>query len=262
LAVAKLSTFVIYPKTKVLIMKKLIGISLFLLLAHLGQAQQTEGHVVYETKINVHRMIPKEGEAMKAQIPEFRTAKNELYFNANESLYQPYVDEEEDVAATSGGGMMMMRGAAGKTHLNFPATVRTEQREVMGKEYLIVDTLRTLPWKFSEETKQIKGYTCKKATMTREERNRSQNVTVWYTDAVFVTAGPDKFYGLPGLVLAVDVNDGEIVISPIDIQLKPLKKNDIKTPTSGKKVTDAEFREAMREQMKGMAGPGGAVIRN
>jgi GLPGLI family protein len=245
-------------------MKKLVLLPILVLLAHLAAAQQTEGRVLYEAKANLHRMLPKEREAMKSQIPEFRTSKNELYFTANESLYQPYVDDEEEAAATGGGGggMMMFRGAQGKTHLHFGTTTRTEQREVMGKEYLIVDTLRTLPWKFSEETKQIKGYTCKKATMTREERNRTQNITVWYTDAVFVTAGPDRFYGLPGLVLSVDINDGEIAINALEIELKTLKKNDLKVPTSGKKVTEAEFRDAMREQMKGMGGPGGAVIRN
>jgi GLPGLI family protein len=245
-------------------MKKLVLLPILALLAHLVAAQQTEGRVLYETKINLHRMLTKEREAMKSQVPEFRTSKNELFFTATESLYQPYVDDEEEAAATGGGGggMVMFRGGQGKTHLNFATTAHTEQREVMGKEYLIVDTLRTLPWKFSEETKQIKGYACKKATMTRVERNRTQNVTVWYTDAVFVTAGPDKFYGLPGLVLSVDINDGEVAINTLEIELKTLKKNDLKVPTSGKKVNDTEFREAMREQMKGMGGPGGAVIRN
>ncbi len=247
-------------------MKNLIGSFLLMLVAHWAAGQQSEGHIVYESKVNMHKMLPKEREAMKSQIPEFRTVKNELYFTATESLYQPYVDEEEDAAAGGGGGMMMRMGGAGKTHLNFANTARTEQREIMGKEYLISDTLRTLPWKFSEETKQIKGYTCKKATMTAQERNRPQNITAWYTDAIFVTAGPDRFHGLPGLVLAVDINDGEIAIAPLEIQLKPLKKNDIKVPTSGKKVNDTEFREAMREQFKnmggGQGGQGQVIIRN
>jgi GLPGLI family protein len=74
--------------------------------------------------------------------------------------------------------------------------------------------------------------------------------------------GPDRYNTLPGAVLAVDINNGERVILAKTIELKELKKNDLKIPSSGTKVTQAEFRKMVDEQMKQMGGRGGMIIRN
>ena len=52
-----------------------------------AQGQGTEGVITYEMKINLHRRIPPGQEARKAMIPEFRTTKQQLFFNQSESLY-------------------------------------------------------------------------------------------------------------------------------------------------------------------------------
>ena len=41
-------------------------------------------------------------------------------------------------------------------------------KEMMGKEFLIQDTLPNLKWKLSQETKQIGDYLCFKATTTQK----------------------------------------------------------------------------------------------
>ena len=67
---------------------------------------------------------------------------------------------------------------------------------------------------------------------------------------------------LPGAVLAVDINSGERVIVAQQVELKNLKKNDLKKPSSGEKTTSAGFRAMVDEQMKKMGGQGGMIIRN
>lgn len=229
---------------------------------------QSEGVITYETKINMHRRIPPEREQMKTMIPEFRTTKEQLFFKGTESLYKPVIeDSEEDMSAsgtTHGGGMrIVMKTPNIETYTNHETQERIVQQEFQGKEYLIIDTLKVSPWKFGTETKTILGYVCKQAFFTDESRpDQKMEITAWYTDQIAPFLGPERFNTLPGAVLAVDVNAGERVTVAQLVELKNLKKNDLKKPSSGEKTTTREFRAMVDEQMKKMGGGGGMIIRN
>jgi GLPGLI family protein len=229
---------------------------------------QTEGVINYETKVNMHRRIPPEREQMKAMMPEFRTTKEQLFFKGSESLYKPVIeDSEEDMASTTthgGGGMVIrMQIPTSETYLNRDTQERIVQQEFQGKQYLISDTLKVSPWKFGTETKTIQGYECKQAYYTDESRpNQKMEVTAWYTDKIAPFLGPERFHSLPGAVLAVDVNAGERVIVAQKIELRSLKKSELKKPSDGEKTTGVEFRKMVDEQMKKMGGNGGMIIRN
>ncbi len=231
-------------------------------------AQSSEGVINYEVKINMHRRIPKERENMKAMIPEFGTEKQQLFFNGNESLYKNVEeDSEEDMASTpgGGGGGMTIRLNSPKIHiyLDNATQMRLSQQEFMGKEFLVSDTMKISPWKFGTETKTIQGYECKQAYYTDESRpEQKMEVTAWYTDKIRPFLGPERFQSLPGTILAVDVNNGERVIVAKSIEFRPLKKNELKAPSNGTKMSQAEFRAMVDEQMKKMGGQGGFIIRN
>lgn len=229
---------------------------------------QTEGVITYETKMNLHRRIPPEREAMKAMIPEYRTSKDQLFFRGPESLYKPVIeDSEEDMSSgathSSGGMTIRMQTPNIETYTNRDSQERIVQQEFQGKQYLIVDTLKVSPWKFGTETKTILGYICKQAYYTDETRpDQKMEITAWYTDQVGALLGPERFNTLPGAVLAVDINSGERVIVAKQVEMKGLKKNELKKPSSGQKTTSAEFRAMVDEQVKKMGGSGGMIIRN
>ena len=61
-------------------------------------------------------------------------------------------------------------------------------------------------WKLSDESKVIKGYDCKKATLLYGGRNW----TAWYAPSVPINAGPYKFKSLPGLI--VKMTDADQVV--------------------------------------------------
>ncbi|MGC4130584.1 MAG: GLPGLI family protein [Bergeyella sp.] len=52
-------------------------------------------------------------------------------------------------------------------------------------------------WKLENESKEILGYKCKKATTYF----RGRNYVAWYTEKIPISNGPYKFGGLPGLIL-------------------------------------------------------------
>jgi GLPGLI family protein len=220
---------------------------------------QTEGHIIYEVKVNLHRTLPKEREDMKAMIPEFRTNQEQLFFNVNESLYKP-VEEDEEADADMGGGGMRMRIQRPNNiiYIDQNTLRRVMEQDFMGKKYLIEDTLKVMPWKFGEETKEVKGYLCRQAMYYNEERK--QNVVAWYTDKLRPFLGPESFNTLPGAVLEVNINEGERVVSAKSITLRALKKNEIKVPSEGAKVSPAEFRKKVNEQMERRRAEGANVI--
>jgi GLPGLI family protein len=234
----------------------LVGVLVSLTAAHIVFGQM-EGSITYETRINVHRTLPKEREAMKSMIPEFRTVKDQLVFNAEESLYKPIIeDEDEDV--NTGGMQMRFQRPQNEVYIDQQNFRRVLLQEFMGKKYLIEDSLKVTSWKFGTETKEVKGYACKQASYYNEQRK--QNIVAWYSDKLRPFLGPENFNTLPGAVLLIDINDGERTITATDIELRPLKKNELKVPSGGTKTTEPEFRKMVNEQMERMRANGGNII--
>ncbi|RNI30448.1 GLPGLI family protein [Rufibacter latericius] len=236
-------------------------LALLALLCTLSPAWAQEGVIVYEVKMNMHRALSKEREAMKAMIPEYNVSKQALYFSPEASLYKRLVDEEEEATAGSGGVMIRMRNANGELYLKPAEAKRVALREFNGKKYLVQDSLAMLPWKLVEKTKTVAGYPCKQAHYFDEKRK--QNVVAWYTDKMRPFLGPDSFASLPGAVLEVDINEGERVIKALQVDLRPLKKGELVEPTKGEKITEKQFQALMSEQMERMRQNGGnMIIRN
>lgn len=243
---------------------------------------QTTGVITYEVKVNMHRNIPAERADMKAMIPEFRTTKQQLFFNENEALYKTLIEDEDEQPMTVGGGGGTFTFRVGNQNVemysNQQAGTMTSKQELGGKNYLIIDSVKMAPWKFDDQVKMIGGYECRMAYYTRtdtlpvmmiggnanakrEPQIRTQEITAWYTDKIRPFLGPERFNTLPGAVLAIDINNGERVIVARQIDIRELKKNELKAPGSGTKVTQAEFNELMKEQMKQMGGGRPMIIR-
>ncbi|WP_259132265.1 GLPGLI family protein [Chryseobacterium ginsenosidimutans] len=70
---------------------------------------------------------------------------------------------------------------------------------VDSKEFFIYDKVPKPEWKIEKETKKILGYNCTKATAIF----RGSKVTAYFTKELPYSAGPFKFYGLPGLILDI-----------------------------------------------------------
>jgi len=246
-------------------MKKLLlitGILVSLTAANIVFGQNTSGVIEYEVKINMHRTLPPGREEMKSMIPEFRTTKNQLFFNANESLYKPIIEEEEE--EDQGGGVTMrFKMPSIEMYLNQSEGKSISKEEFFGREYLIEDSIKTLGWKFGTEVKIIAGYECQQAYYTDESNpKRKQEITAWYTTKLRPFLGPERFRSLPGAVMAVDINNGERVMVATKIEMRELKKKELVVPMKGEKISRSEFIKQQEEQMKKMGGQGGMIIRN
>jgi GLPGLI family protein len=242
-------------------------------------AQQTEGKVIYERTIEMQIRIAGMPEEMQRQIPRTRTDKIEVSFANNQSLRKQLPQEETDEQVfnntVDGGGQarggvsirMMGAGADDATFTDLAKGTITDQRELGTKKFLVSDSINKLNWKLTGETRTILGYACQQATaqritmrmqssiingqIKREEMPDTANITAWFTPAIPVAAGPEVQGQLPGLILAIDINNGRTVYKAVEVSPK-VDVAVIKEPKGGKKITQQEFREEQNKLMQEM----------
>lgn len=244
-------------------------------------AQQKEGKVIYTRTAQMQIRMPG-NEQMAQMMPKSRTDKFELTFGNNQSIWK-HVDEDENLDEVNAGGMQIRMVGAGQNDIvfhDFTAGKKVEQRDAMEKKFLVTDSIRKMNWKLTGETQTILGHVCQKAVAQRtgkrtqttmangkiekKEVNDTTNIVAWFTPDIPVPAGPEVQGQLPGLILALDINDGRVTYKALEIQTKADVAS-IKEPTKGKKVTPDEFTKErdkmMEEMMKNNQGGGRNTIR-
>jgi GLPGLI family protein len=217
------------------------------------RSQVAEGVIRYELTVDVHRNIPPDREDMKAMIPQFRKMEYLLAFNQEERLYKP-VEEEAPIQMQQGrgggGGRMMMRMPRTETYVSTNNNQRTVLTEMMGKTYLIVDTIEMAPWKIGNEFMDIEGYRCQMAWYT--DTISKEEITAWFTVGIQPFIGPDKFTNLPGTIMALDINNGERVWVARKVEVRPVIRNEIRKPSRGEVITRRQFNELLEQQRERM----------
>lgn len=244
-------------------MKRVLLIICAGIVSQLAIGQVKEGKIIYERKLNLHKRLTGEQASMRNMVPEFNTSKVQLVFAENESVSKQ-LEEEQDIRDEAGepeGGRRVIRmggGANNELYKNYAKGQVVELRELGPKKYVIEDSIRRFTWKLDDAgTKTIKGYACKKATT---KTLQGMDVVAWYTDQILCASGPENFGGLPGMILELNIGDGEIVFTPLEI----IDKGDqrmVKAPTGGKKITREEFQKMMDEQFGPAPAGGGPQIR-
>ena len=87
-------------------------------------------------------------------------------------------------------------------------------------EFLIVDSLST-NWKFHNESKEIDGYECYKATneyiVINSKGEFRHPVTAWFCPQLPYSFGPVGYGGLPGLILELQVRNNLFGVEKINL---------------------------------------------
>ena len=251
-------------------MKKLLIAGCVLFASAVVQAQQ--GKVTYDRTVKLQFSFAGMPGGMEQQMPSTRTDKFELTYGNNQSLWKAAEQENEDDGINAGGDGMQIRmivaGSNDVMYTNFSTSKKVERREMFDKTFIIDDTVAKLKWKMTGETKTILNHPCMKATavrtskrmamnmdngvMTRKEINDTSNVVAWFASDIPVSAGPSEFQGqLPGLILELDVKDGDQVYKATNISDKA-DLSLIKEPTGKKRYTPEEFRQEREKMMDEM----------
>ncbi len=202
-----------------------------------------------------------------------------LSFNKEASIYKE--EESLDQPQLGGDGMQIkMIGAGGGADILYKNTKEkryADQKDTMGKIFLVKDEINSIDWKLESDSKYIGEYQCYKATYTKQvevfkqisfsSNSKTKNedekaeeakepemeeriITAWYTPQISITNGPAMYQGLPGLIL--EVHDGKLTIICSKIVINPEDKVEIKEPEKGKEVNQEKYDEIMDKKSKEM----------
>ena len=117
--------------------------------------------------------------------------------------------------------------------------------------YIVTHNDRMGGWTLHNETKEIDGYTCYKATQHHVQYYTEIEFTIeaWYTPEIPVPYGPTGFGGLPGLILQLERSHVIFVADKVTLNPKGGIKL-IKEVEPGRVITDEEKGILMRRARK------------
>ncbi|MCP4314426.1 MAG: GLPGLI family protein [Bacteroidetes bacterium] len=237
-------------------MKKAIFFYTLLILCSTVSAQQTNngfllsGSVIYEQIVKLNIQLDGDVALMAGNIPNEQKSEKILHFTENEALFENYSGKEaEEVSmADESGVMIRMYEPDNKTYMDLKEKKVIEQQDFMSRVFLIESEMGDEKWKLTGSQKTILEFACHEAVLDSKE----EVVHAWFTSEIPVAVGPGHYNNLPGLVLALEMDEGDVLIRATDVELKPVSKSLLQKPGKGKKVTREEFEAIRDEKLKEM----------
>lgn len=196
---------------------------------------------------SIHESVPA---GALASIPKQNTLHRLLSFNEGVSLYRTDISNENNApnrtVISHSPTRIIFNEIRQVTFSDIKNGRLIEQKEFMGRLFLIERPLSYPDWKLTGNTLRILGYDCQEAICN----SSGKEVTAWFSSLIPVSSGPDGYGGLPGLILKVDVNNGEHTITAVKIESVDVENSSITAPAEGKKTTPMEFQKIVAEKMK------------
>ena len=114
----------------------------------------------------------------------------------------------------------------------------------------------SMTWSLTSETKDISGYTCYKATsvdvFTSMNGIAKNDIIAWYCPKIPVNYAPEKFNGLPGLVLELSIGNRTYVASEINFKKEEITidfpKGKVITEEENSAITKAKLQEMLNNR--------------
>lgn len=220
-----------------------------------------EGVITYNRKtdwISIMEKLPyvsqEEADRMKltwGKRDNYKGQNYDMFFKNNKSLYT-YKEEEQSESGWSWrkDEFVLIRDY-NKKELH-------DLKEELGVMFVVQDKIPRYRWKILNEIREIEGYLCMKAET--KDTIKGQTIHAWFSDAIPMSAGPEGYGGLPGMILEIDINNGDAVITATKVDMgTPLDKLPIPKKMKGKEVTIAELdnkiKDFIEESIEGRKNP-------
>lgn len=166
-----------------------------------------------------------------------------LEYKNGKSLFQPVVLQENYNSS------VQVIGNNESVYKNFTTGELIRKKPFLQRTFIIRDSLKKWTWKITNETKKIGGYLCRKAVLNNKK------IVAWFAEKIPVSDGALSYYGLPGLILELNIAGG-FHFEAVEIHLNA-KISEIKKPEGGKEVTRKEFDEIVKNKMNMLGGSNG-----
>lgn len=228
------------------------------------KAQDIKGGVVkyrqnikydFEKIFNLKGKKNPEVQIWLAALPKNSVHKKALYFTDEAALYQevpgaePGMDKESQMrlqqALAKAAYVKKPSPELEKVYYDFVKNEIIRQVEFMTRYFQICGSTENRDWRLINKRVKILEFNCMGAELTKGDNT----VRAWFTPEIPVPAGPDEFYGLPGLILAVEIN-GEYAFIAESIELTPPEKDLLSKKGKGKEISRDEFNKIVEDKIK------------
>lgn len=190
--------------------------------------------------------VPEPYRAMVSKNTKPLPSYYELSFNNNEALYKKVQKKVEAPEDMNTGNIQMKQtvlsfGVTVEMYENYKTKKSVSSRMILDKEFLISEDLKKIDWKLINETKTIGGFICKKA----QAKIGDDLVEAWYSPDVPTMAGPNIYWGLPGLIVELKSKSCHYIA----IEIKENANGQMIPPTKGKQISKEEFKKLVDERL-------------
>jgi GLPGLI family protein len=225
----------------------------FVFIAEAQQVYITKGKIEFEKTINTYKVLEENfagsdnttwADAFKKSMAKTGTSYYDLYFNGDKSLYKPgreitVSQRPPDWVNGQANDNIVFNDLAKQTGI--------AQKNVFENTYLVRDSLKTLNWKISNDTRTIAGLECRKATTIIMD---SVFVVAFFTEQVLCTSGPEGFTGLPGMILGIAIPRLHTTWYATKLELIEVKETDITAPKKGRPINNVQLQQELKNWIK------------
>ena len=132
---------------------------------------------------------------------------------------------------------------------DFEKNAINEVFEMIGKTYIMEDSLKQNDWKILNDIKDVAGHICMKAMI--QDTIKKQKIIAWFAQDIPINAGPERLYGLPGLIMEIDINDGAVIVEATKIEpLTITNEMDLPKKLKGKKINELAYQDMVRKYIQ------------
>lgn len=133
------------------------------------------------------------------------------------------------------------------------------QKPVAEETFLIADSLTKIRWKYTNDTRTIAGYDCRKAIGFIDD---TVAVFAFYTDEILINGGPESIHGLPGMVLGLGVPRLHASWFATRVETTGFSLSSLTPATKGKKMTRSAMMTTLDNVLKSWGKWGSAMRLN
>ncbi len=227
-------------------------------------AQNTSGRIVYKEIIEVQMdtlitgaledtLSTPQMEGLNEVLEQFSMPeiKRELRFTSTASSFK-VATKSKDKQMTSEDGSesfhFVMMVPEEELYIDMKTLKVTEQKEFMGKKFLLNYEIEKQDWKITGKQKKVADKLCFEARL----KGDTNQTIAWFCPEIQVASGPDVYGQLPGIILELTTKKGELTYKAIEIELNPDEDIELEAPKKGKKVSKEKYRKIVEEKTREM----------
>lgn len=254
----------------------LLGCTALYALAPPAVLAQTSGTIRYQRTIKPEAPegvelppeLPKEmQEQLLATISAVDTTAWRLDFTEKVSLMTPASDSaamaDRSASRSRGNTVVRMKRPQDRTvtYTDLDAWTVIEQKDFLGRTFLIRGDRPEYAWRLTGRQSEYLGFACQQVVTEVD----SAAVEAWFAPELPVSVGPASFGGLPGAILVLSIDDGNLTTWNAT-HVSPGMPEDalMAAPEKGREVTQKEYAAIVKEkteEMQNQSGNRSTVIR-